>query len=1380
MTMDARQPGSSSHPHAEGVNELPAHVGGRYQVLEMLGRGGTAVVYRVRDRSATHDVALKQLHVFGVKHGPQALDLFEHEFQTLAQLRHPSVIEVYDYGIDQAGPYYTMELLDGGDLSGQAPLPSRQACQLMMQVCSSLSLLHSRRLLHRDVSPRNVRRTRNGSAKLIDFGAMVPMGPCLLSIGTPGFTAPEVVHHLSLDARTDLFSLGATLYFALTGRRPFAARTLAELNEAFRTEPSLPSKLAPDVPVALDELVMSLLRIDPARRPRSAFEVMQRLAAIAGAPRSESDDIYRSYLSTPTLVGRDSEQRRFRQCLKRARQSEGGALLFEAESGMGRSRLLDVCVLEGKTAGAVVLQLDGSTERQAPFASVHRLAYQLAQAMPDSPRQDLADPALFTRLFESGDPAAFAELVPWERFKADPESVQAALLAWFRAASERRLLMIAIDDLERIDHASLAWIVALVDGAHSSQLMVVATHARPADEQLQPALAVLRRNGVSVTLEALSAEHCAALLTSIFFDAPHVALVSDRIHQLAVGRPRETMALVQHLLNAGHVRYSEGNWVLPGDLSAADLPASAEDALRLRVARLGPLARRLAEAHALALEAALTRADYLALGAPAQIDEVDAALVELVEQGVLAGHGERFTLSRLGVARNLISQLSAADAVERQRALTALCVGTKRPLLFEVHHRLQSADHARALERLAPVLKDGSNATAFADTAGLSRKTMADIIERAHAAAVRGERPAREINDLRRVLIELSPTTDKALFDRHAPRWLEQLERDSGLHDYRALPADLPPALRLQSALSSARGRVAATVSGERVYEVEEAIKYLARYVTFAGVRGSKGSDTRLLGSLPPTLQPFAAMTPLLHAIHANVTAQFEMACEARLERARARYRAAYQMMQGMADSEIRYADAIRSSVATGIARVEVMLGYGSALQWIEIAEQHPMFREYMLFLRRILCVFEGDLEGAERYRRQAEVFCAQASTRQVYDLPATVELYAQIHARDLAGVQHVAERIARLAADSPGWLPLHHAAQGHFQRMRGDLQTARREFEQALALVDLERADPPPPLPAWISAAAGYVQVLTELGEIEQACRVGAQVVARAEALEVTEGCAHICALALAEAKAGHHERAAQRLDRVIAELSGRNPALVAAEYEARALVAIWANDHAAARRFAELATRRLGKESTPLQLARRGRLLDEAARVGMPLEIAAGGVESVVLAHSPRTPLAAIDPRFIAALEGLRDPATRSARTLQLLCEAAEARAGRLYGMAGGLPVACATHGALPHEALDRFVEGYFRQEVEQAAMSTIFTVTEQATGALALGHWLSPTRQTYCVALLKPANADEYVGAVALLAPQPAVQSAAFSVLVWALSKRLLELGCRTHLA
>jgi serine/threonine protein kinase len=146
--------------------------------------------------------------------------------------------------------------------------------------------LHSRRLVHRDVSPRNVRCTRDGHAKLIDFGAMVPMGIGGQLVGTPPFVAPEVVHGSTLDARCDLYSLGATFYFALTGRLAYPAQNFNQLLESWSNKPVRPSQIVADIPAALDQLVISLISLEPARRPRSAFEVMQRMAAIAGIQRA--------------------------------------------------------------------------------------------------------------------------------------------------------------------------------------------------------------------------------------------------------------------------------------------------------------------------------------------------------------------------------------------------------------------------------------------------------------------------------------------------------------------------------------------------------------------------------------------------------------------------------------------------------------------------------------------------------------------------------------------------------------------------------------------------------------------------------------------------------------------------------------------------------------------------------------------------------------------------------------------------------------------------------------------------------------------------------------------------------------------------------------
>src|ERR1041385_4559626 len=345
-----------------------------------------AAVHRVHDAALGRDVALKQLEMSAdQRDARRESEMFEREFHTLSSLSHPSIIEVYDYGVGEAGPYYTMELLDGGDLRERTPVPWRDACVMLYDVCSSLALIHSRRLLHRDVSPRNIRCTSDGRAKLIDFGAMVPMGPAQTIVGTPSFVAPEVVHLSHLDARTDLFSFGATLYFALVGRAPFPARNFADLFDVWKRTPPAPSRFIPDIPEALGALVLSLLSLEPAMRPRTAFEVMQRLAAMTGIERAEPARVARAYLSTPTLVGRDAVWKSLRAAMTRAFAGRGSSVLVEPKAGLGQTRVPDQAVFEAKAAGATVLRARAGLASTDDSSMAEALGNQLLRASPDVP-----------------------------------------------------------------------------------------------------------------------------------------------------------------------------------------------------------------------------------------------------------------------------------------------------------------------------------------------------------------------------------------------------------------------------------------------------------------------------------------------------------------------------------------------------------------------------------------------------------------------------------------------------------------------------------------------------------------------------------------------------------------------------------------------------------------------------------------------------------------------------------------------------------------------------------------------------------------------------------------------------------------------------------
>jgi hypothetical protein len=1347
-------------------------IGHRYAVLERLGRGGTAVVYRVRDESRGGDFALKQLVLRGSSADGEMRAQFEREFSVLAQLSHPSVIEVHDFGVAASGPYYTMELLDGGDLSSLAPMDPHRVCELALQICSSLSLLHSRRLVHRDVSPRNVRCTRQGSAKLIDFGAMAPMGLSPQVVGTPSFVAPEVVHQLALDARTDLFSLGATLYFALTGRKPFAARALSELNAAWREPPVPPSQFAPAVPPALDALVLSLLRIDPGSRPRGAFEVIQRLTAIAGTTQAEPEQIAQAYLATPALVGRDKQERRFLQRLRTSLQGEGGSLFFEGEPGAGRTRLLDACMVSAKIAGATVLRVNGRATAQLPLAAARTIAEQVLEQLPQLAGACARAADLDGQLFsDTSAELSMAQLRPLASFASDRARAQTELTKWLSAVCERRPLVIALDDIERIDDASLGWIAAWMHGASELPRLIIATVQSSTDTSPRLALHALREKALRLTLAPLTAEQTKALFASMFLDAPHVALVSQRVQRIAAGNLRESMALARYLIARRLIRYAEGNWILPAELPLSDLPASAEDAARARVALLSQLASNIAQTQALAFEGPWTRGDYLEIAGPDHECQVDDAVAMLVREHVLIDLGGTYTLSDLGMRACLVADMNERERAERHLALAELCVRSNRPTIVEVHHRLLGGRADQALDRLMPLLASISAAAQLFEPSGLDRRTVAAILERAKAQAGACGRPARDAHVICQRLIELSLTTSAAMYHAHAPGWSARLELDSGLHDYLQTDPAGSSEERLSEAQQRARARHAATPEHERVYEPDEAQHLLAHAISMSFTIALKASESRLQDGSSAKLAPFSRVSPLLHGYFQYTLAVPEVYWLAQPERGLSRLFDVDANLEQLAKTHLAPLDTLRTTVASTAAVAAVTFGDPSAEHWIQIMERHTLQQHRALNLRRILCIYDGDMSGADRYRKDAELLAIQNDGRTLAPV-LLPELAAHLHAGDLAGVKHVAERIEQLALKATGWRALHQLARAVFERMRGDLAAALEAIQAAFALSAPANIGGSKQRNVWVAAAAEYVAILTELERASEA-RVGGLALCRqCEQLQIGGLAAGLQrALALAEAKLGDHAGAARRLDALIAERAQLRPSFLAPDYEARARVAIAAKDPANAERFAKLACAQRGSDAGSLT---HDRLFAEAAKAGLTLDVPASGFESVVLGGERRVPLVVADSAQVASVTRLRHAAARAQRVLELLASTAGAHAGYLYyAQESGLACAARLHAA-PDAALDRFANGYFQQQVEGAAMTTIFTAVDGTEGPGA--SWTSSAGSVYRIALLQSQGGAVYLGLVALSCACDSSQpdmSLEYRSLSNALSAQLLDL-------
>ncbi|HJN76458.1 MAG TPA: protein kinase [Myxococcota bacterium] len=324
----------------EGLQPFPVAIG-PYTPLRLLGRGGMAGVYLCVNEQGL-EVAVKWLDASS----PRVRQRFEREGHILEKLRHPGVVRLHDRGTAQGRPYLVMDYVEGQDLRvfvtklrlRPAPERCRQARRIGIALCEALTAVHEAGVVHRDVKPSNVLVDRSGQVRLSDFGVVKDLEAydaeataVGVIIGTAGYCSPEQIRGSDIDHRADLYGLGCTLFYLLTGRRPYPSKERRRVVQAHLHSPvPSPRALDPSIPSAMEATVMRLMAKDRDDRYPSAAAVRVALEATGshGAP--------------PPLAGRRRYVDAVGRVLDEVREGRPRVIRAVGPSGSGRRWLLEV------------------------------------------------------------------------------------------------------------------------------------------------------------------------------------------------------------------------------------------------------------------------------------------------------------------------------------------------------------------------------------------------------------------------------------------------------------------------------------------------------------------------------------------------------------------------------------------------------------------------------------------------------------------------------------------------------------------------------------------------------------------------------------------------------------------------------------------------------------------------------------------------------------------------------------------------------------------------------------------------------------------------------------------------------------------------------
>jgi tetratricopeptide (TPR) repeat protein/tRNA A-37 threonylcarbamoyl transferase component Bud32 len=590
---------------------------GRYAVLKKLGEGGKGVVYKARDTVLNRVVAIKVLKTAVA--GEDSYSRFIREAQAVGKLNHPNIVSIHDIGKEDDRQFFVLEFVDGmslRELMGTYPegkCDTQTALRIGMDVCGALQYAHSQGILHRDVKPENVMLNREDTAKLMDFGLAKMLGQPSLTqegiiVGTVAYVAPEIALGRGADARSDLYSFGAVLYEAVTGKPPFVGEDAVKVIFGhIHDVPVSPTRVNAKVPQALSDCIMRLLEKEPEKRYQTAADLLKVLRDVAEGFLREAYGPSAKAVVIPAprpiaereiqLIDRTDEMVVLREAVDKAIRGEGGLVFLYGEPGIGKTRLTRELGAYARLRGMQVVY----GRCPALFRMDGVPPYVLWSEVIRNYLEDCNPDQLYRVV--GYYPGEVCKLVPdlANRLRAVPPSVPIspeherdrlfeAVSQFVTNISRESPLLVVLDDLQWTDQSSLLLMHYLARGVYRVPMLILGAYRdTDIDERhfLSSVLTELNRERLlkSLPLKRMSRGDISEMIKRILEQDEVPSEFCELVYDKTRGNPFFVEEVVKSLREEEVIYRRENQWKVR-EVSNIEFPKTVKSVIKARVGRL--------------------------------------------------------------------------------------------------------------------------------------------------------------------------------------------------------------------------------------------------------------------------------------------------------------------------------------------------------------------------------------------------------------------------------------------------------------------------------------------------------------------------------------------------------------------------------------------------------------------------------------------------------------------------------------------------------------------------------------------------------------------------------------------------------------------------